>query len=193
MTKKTKITLSIILAIVVIFILGLWFMFNQEVSSIRHNTQKAEKLMGIKLPSNYIPIIVSTKTSKKNKEGDKESIVLLYNPKGKTILWVSGPKIEKKLQKEAIIDNFRQFIQSSEEHSLIKNNIDIIPEGTLRLRNKEFEKYRFNLYTNGYESSGMATFLDYPDKTVLFIYLSSFKKYNIQEATNILEKMKLPE
>lgn len=175
--KKIVIILvvAIILCVVVVKVINHEVIDNTDVyNSI------TESIIGKTLPDGYTTI-------KAKETNSKGKIALLTSNNEHTVILVEGAPIKTEKKMISIIENkLKLFDTIPDSKATVKKTENLLvetnslPRFNILIKNKE-KQYK-----------GIATFIHYKDKTVLFICLANDAVYNEAIAVDFLKNIKLP-
>lgn len=190
--KKALLIGCIVISIVgVIALVACGIISYQGISGyMGNNTKVAEEILGSKIPEGYIPIIAMNEMQGKGSSTGNVSFAMLMKATNVVVL-IAGPRIMNEQQKLTIIESFKSAMRKQNK-GMSSQKIDIEPDGTLTVKDKSYPKYKVTLTQSTGQTEGVAVFIDYPDKTLLFVYMSESQTFDPDEAKSFLEKINLP-
>lgn len=173
-----KISIIIIAAIIFCFLV-FKIIDHQIKNNIIQNTTISESITDKTIPNAYTTI------SAFSKKGSK--IALLTSTNEHTVLLIEGTPIKTKKNMLEIIEKKLSHFNKGP-----LSTVKIKPANNLQVESNILPKYEILIKNKDTNFKGIATFINYTNKTVLFICLAKESIYEESNAVYFLKNIKLP-
>lgn len=190
MNKTLKIG-CIVIAVLSTLIIGLCGCFAGYFgySYMANNYKITEKMIGGKVPDGYWPVFAMKAPADKQMNGP--GCFAFLTKDSHMVVLVEGPSIGGESAKNNFIQAFEKGMQKK-DHSISSGSARVIPDGKISINGKLLPKYKVEMNSKTGTLTGLATFLDYEDKTLLFVCIAQEAIYNPKIAEAFLSGVKLP-
>lgn len=183
--KKLILILFIILASVCAF---LFFLKHQKSQRTIQLNKFSEAILGYSLPDGYITIAATQKKPSSHSINNTSSVALLSGENEHTILIVVGPPLKNiKDQKDLLLTIHNNLYHIN--NNKFTNYAIITPSKEKPVDNPELLTYDMTIESQENTLNGIASFLNYPDKSILYICLAPKNTFIRQTAIDFLDEL----
>lgn len=172
---------SVLIIVVALFCGGLSFWGASKYMA--NNTTIIEGMTGNKIPKGFIPIIAINAPQDENSNNPGKFAVLAFKFT-QFVMLAESHNIDDS-QKEKVLHSLQESESNNEE-------FDIQKIGTIKVANKILPKYQIIPVSEQDQTKGMATFIDYPQRTLVVIYFADLNYYDENSVMLFLKAIKLP-
>ena len=180
-----KAFLLVIIVLLLLVIVAILMNYRAE-KSVQRNNIVTKEIIKMPIPDGYSTIKAYSSPDR------HERIAILSGTNEYAVILVEGELLSSEADKNELLSKLQKYLQRYNTGKYI-NIAEITPENHITVNEIKYPKYRILLKSGKQVVKGILVFLNYRDRTVLFICFARNDLFNERTGIEFLKKIKLPD